>query len=270
MSGSSAYRLLDVGGTFIKCADGRQVPVCSDGSREEIAAALKEAIGPTGGLKGVGIAIPGPFDFEKGIFLMKHKFSAVYGLSFRELTQLQEHIVLKFHHDVNVLLRGAVRMLGLEKDNAALVTLGTGLGFTYSIRGQVQYNESGSPARNLWNIPLEGGGILEDRLSARGIREAYVRLTGDDTLSVHAIARRAYGGEDAALEVFSNLGCQLGEALEGPVQELKIDTLLVGGQIAKSLSLMLRPLQNRLEGIRIQPVPEGAVFEGLSILFENE
>ena len=47
-------------------------------------------------------------------------------------------------------------------------------------------------------------------------------------------------------------------------------TLLVGGQIANSLSLMLRPLQNRLEGIRILPVPEGAVFEGLSTLFENE
>ena len=44
----------------------------------------------------------------------------------------------------------------------------------------------------------------------------------------------------------------------------------MGGQIAKSLSLMLRPLQNRLEKVRILPVPERAVFEGLSSLFEND
>lgn len=270
MSYSEEYRLLDVGGTFIKRADGRQVPIRSDGSREEIASALKEAIGRPEGLKGVGIAIPGPFDYAGGIFRMKHKFSAVYGISFRELTQLPEDITLRFHHDVNAVLRGAIRMLGLERGNTALVTLGTGLGFAYSVDGQVQYNESGSPARSLWNIPLEDGGILEDRISARGIRTAYAGLTGDDTQSAYAIAQLAYGGDEAALEVFSDLGSRLGEALEDLLPELRIDTLLVGGQIAKSLSLMRRPLQNRLEGIRIQSVPDGAVFEGLSTLFVNE
>lgn len=269
MSCSSEYRLLDVGGTFIKCADGRQVPIHSDGNREEIAAALKQAIGPVEGLKGVGIAIPGPFDYAHGVFLMKHKFSAVHGVSFRELTQLPEDFVLRFHHDVNVLLLGAIRMLGLEKGNMALVTLGTGLGFACALDGSVRYNEMGSPEHSLWNIPLKDGGILEDRISARGIRTAYARRTGDASQSAQSIAKLAYGGDEAALEVFSDLGCQLGEALEDIVQELGIDTLLVGGQIAKSLSLMLRPLQNCIEGIRILPVPDGAAFEGLSTLFEE-
>ena len=270
MSCCSAYRLLDVGGTFVKCADGRQVPIPSDGSREAIVAALADAIGPIEGLKGVGIAIPGPFDYDRGIFLMKHKFPAVYGCSFRELARLPEHVELRCHHDVNAMLLGAIHSLGLEKGNTALVTLGTGLGFAYAVDGSVQYNEMGSPARSLWNLPLEGGGILEDEISARGIRAAYVRLTCNDKLSVHAIARRAYAGEEPALKVFSDLGDRLGEALEGIADELDTGTLLVGGQIANSLSLMLRPLQNRLEGIRILPVPEGAVFEGLSTLFENE
>ena len=270
MSCSSGYRLLDVGGTFIKCADGRQVPIPSDGSREAIAAALAGAIGPAEGLKGVGIAIPGPFDYAHGVFLMKHKFAAVYGCAFRDLVSLPASVELKCHHDVNAMLRGAIRLLGLEKGNTALVTLGTGLGFAYAVDGNVRYNEMGSPARNLWNLPLEGGGILEDRISARGVRAAYVRLTGNDKLSVQAIAQRAYAGEESALEVFSDLGDRLGEALAGPAGELAVDTVLVGGQIAKSLSLMIRPLQNRLEGIRVLPVPEGAVFEGLSTLFDNQ
>ncbi len=270
MSYSSAYCLLDVGGTFIKCADGRQVPIVSDGSREEIAAALNEAIGPTECLEGVGIAIPGPFNYAEGLFLMQHKFASVFGVSFRELTHLPEHIVLKFHHDVNITLRGAIRILGLEERNTALVTLGTGLGFAHAVNGKVRYNEMGSPARNLWNIPVEEGGILEDRISARGIRAAYVHKTGDSTSSVLTIARRAYEEEKAAREVFSDLGCQLGDALEDIMNELGLDTLLMGGQIAKSLNLILPSLQERLEGIRILPLPEGAVFEGLASLFENE
>ena len=141
--------LLDIGGTFIKCADGRQIPISSDGSREVIAAALRQAIGDVRGLKGVGVAVPGPFDFEKGIFRMEHKFAAVKGVSFRELVSIPESVPLKFGHDVNTLLDGAVRMRALRHINTALVTLGTGLGFSYALHGKVQCNEAGSPARSL-------------------------------------------------------------------------------------------------------------------------
>lgn len=267
MLNSKQYRLLDVGGTYIKCADGRQVPVSSDGNREVIAAAFKKAIGPTEGLKGIGVAIPGPFDFQGGVFHMEHKFASVKELSFRELAQVPENIELRFHHDVNALLLGAVRLLRLK--NAALVTLGTGLGFTYALDGKVQYNEKGSPARNLWNLPY-GKGILEDVISARGIRIAYARKTGDAGQSAYTIAKLAYAGVIPALEVYDNVGTLLGQALQEVLQDISLDTLLIGGQIAKSLSLMIRPLQNTLEGISILPAPGGAVFEGLSSLFESQ
>lgn len=267
---SSEYRFLDVGGTFIKCDDGRMVPIHSNGSREAIAASLTDAIGPAEGLRGLGIAIPGPFDYANGVFWMKHKFSSVYGCSFRDLAGLPESVELRCHHDVNATLRGTIHLLGLERKNTALVTLGTGLGFAYAIDGKVQYNELGSPLRSLWNLPLEGGGILEDRISSRGIRESYTSLTGNDKLSVRGIAGRAFEGDESALKVFSDLGDQLGKALAGPVNELDIDTVFLGGQIAKSMSLMIEPLQSSLKGIRILPVPEGAVFEGLSTLFDNK
>ena len=58
--------LLDGGGTFIKCSDGRCIPVPSAGSRDDIAAALRQAIGSQ---SKIAVAIPGPFDYEKGIFI---------------------------------------------------------------------------------------------------------------------------------------------------------------------------------------------------------
>lgn len=258
--------LLDIGGTFIKRSDGRQIPISSNGSRDGIVTALQKAIGPTDGLEGVGVAIPGPFDYQEGVFHMEHKFAAVKGESFRALAGTPDRVAFRFHHDVNAALLGAIRMLGLK--NAALVTLGTGLGFAYATDGRVQYNEKGSPARSLWNLPCKGG-ILEDVASARGIRIAYAQMTGDAFQTPSTIAKKAYAGEPAALAVYRNMGTLLGEQLRPLQEELGFTTLLMGGQISNSLSLFAANLQEALPGTTISPAPQGAVFEGLSSLFAD-
>lgn len=260
--------LVDIGGTFIKRSDGRQFPISSDGSREVIAETIRRAIGPADGLDGIGVAIPGPFDFEKGIFLMDHKFAAVKGVSFRELVSIPDSVPLKFGHDVNTLLDGAVRMLALRHINTALVTLGTGLGFAYALHGIVQRNAAGSPARSLWNLPWKEG-ILEDAVSARGIRIAYARKTGDGTQSAYSIANKAHDGDPTARDVYAHIGTLLGKALQEYVREQDIRMILFGGQIAQSLDLMMNPLQDTLPGIEMRHVPKNAVFEGLAGLFEN-
>ena len=62
--------LLDVGGTYVKCDDGRQVPIASGGDKLQIAGALRQAVGDTAGIGRIGVAIPGPVDYRKGIFQM--------------------------------------------------------------------------------------------------------------------------------------------------------------------------------------------------------
>ena len=255
--------LLDVGGTFIKCSDGRQIPIDSAGSRESIASSLRAAVGDA---EQVAVAIPGPFDYERGIFLMKHKFASVYGERFADLChseRSEESPSYRFLHDVNAPLLGAIKMLGLKEENVALVTLGTGLGFSYAVRGEIQVNENGSPARGLWNIPWEGG-ILEDRISARGICAAYGKAG-----TPYDIACKAYSGDPEAKEVYAQTGQLLGLSLRPLAEELSLSTVLMGGQISKSLSLMLEPVHSQLPGVRILQLPDGAVFNGLKALLES-
>ena len=261
--------LLDIGGTFIKRSDGRQFPARSGESKGDISDAIRKAIGPLRSVGGVGIAIPGPFDYKRGIFLMKHKYASVYGESFRTLAKLPASIEVKYHHDVNALLLGAIKLLNLTDKSVALVTLGTGLGFGYAIDGQVQYAPDGSPAMSLWNMPAPGGGILEDELSAKGICNAYTNATGEPSRSSLAVARMAYSGNPDAIEVYGRIGRRLGEVLSPIIKELGISTLLMGGQISKSLSLMSGSMQNELPGVEIHPVPETAVFVGLASLFDD-
>lgn len=262
--------LLDVGGTYIKCNDGRQIPAHSNGTKGDIADALRKAIGPLAGVTGIGVAIPGPFDYDRGIFLMKHKYAEAYGERFSVLAKLPARIPVKFHHDVNALLLGAIKLLGLQNSSTALVTLGTGLGFSYAIDGRVQYGPDGSPVRNLWNLPVDGGGILEDELSARGICNAYTNATGEKSRSALAVARMAYAGNEAALQVYAALGRRLGEVLGPILKELGISTLLMGGQISGSLELMSGPLKEELEDVQIIKAPDNSVFAGLESLFEEE
>ena len=263
--------LLDVGGTFIKSAGGTQIPSRSNGSREEIAHALQKAIGPADGLEGIGVSIPGPFDYNEGRFLMKHKFAAVYGERFEDLCNLGQSrkIQFKYLHDVNAPLLGAVKMLGLQDCNAALITIGTGLGFSYAVRGSVQVSYNGSPAFSLWNRPCKDG-ILEDVVSARGICAAYARSGGDISLSAKEISQRAYAGEQLALEVYGTMGSCLAQVLQDLARKLELDVLLFGGQVSSSLSLFEKPLRDVLGPVWIEAVPRGAVFEGLSSLFTNK
>lgn len=257
--------LLDIGGSFIKRADHSQVHIPSSGSREEIAAALREAISDCSGAGGIGVSIPGPFDYVRGIFLMRHKYTSAYGESFRELAGIKDDIRLRFMHDVNAPLLGALGMLGLK--DAALVTLGTGLGFSYAKDGRVQQGPDGSPAIKLWNRPW-GSGILEDIVSARGITGSYAHVSGEKGQSALSIALKARAGDVSAQQCYLQVGATLGEALKPVLDELGIHTLLAGGQISKSLDLMLPTLGPQLGDSEIIPLPEDAVFAGLSTLFD--
>lgn len=254
--------LLDIGGTFIKCSDGRQIPIDSAGSRDAIASALREAIGDA---SRVAVAIPGPFDYENGIFLMKHKFASVYGERFAELAG--RSCSYRFVHDVNAALMGEMK----GHENIALITLGTGLGFAYSLNGKVQSAPSGSPARAIYNIPC-GDGILEDYVSKRGITAAYARLGGNPSMSVREIADNARSGDHAALKAFSESASILAHYLGPVLRDLGISKVVLGGQISRSFDLMEKDLKHGLGPYVEVTASEdigGSVFRGISRLFDN-
>lgn len=242
--------LLDVGGTFIKCSDGRSIPIDSAAGRDAISASLREAVAPLSDASGeglsVGVCIPGPFDYREGVFLMKHKFASVYGEKFSDLAGLPAGVRTAFVHDVNAPLMG---LLSLRKElrvgTVALMTLGTGLGFSYAVDGKVQMNENLGPARSLYDRPYRDG-ILEDYVSRRAILKAYGRPVERD---VKEISQRARQGEAAAADAFLSAGRALAEGARPLLQELGVGRIFFGGQIARSFDLMEPAVREGLPGI---------------------
>lgn len=290
MKNNSRMILLDVGGTFIKSALGlpgkgavegtfESTPVSSDGSAEEIREAFRAAV--TGqmhraaedghDISAICVVMPGPFDYMKGIFLMKHKFAAVYGCSFRDIIGdvISEDIRLAFAHDVNGALKGALDICpDLRKGNVALSTFGTGLGFAYAVDGEIQMSPTGSPAVGIWNSPYEDG-ILEDYVSRRAILRFYAELGGvlADGEDVKEIADHARKGDSNALEAFRLAGRHYAAGAGKVLADLDIRRLLVAGQIAKSFDLMEKEIVEGLgEGIEVSVLDDiqGTVLKGLA------
>lgn len=265
--------LLDVGGTFVKggiadsagnLAEGQvwQVPVRSEGSKEEIfeslAESLRQGIAKSQdlGMRAAGLAatFPGPFDYNAGVPLMEHKFAAIYGMDLKEWIRgiAGERFGVSFVHDVNAQLSGEMfRGAATGFRNVCVITLGTGLGFAFSIDGRIQYSSTASPARSIYNMPYRDG-ILEDYVSKRGFLKAYRELTGKDEpdLTVKEIGRRAAAGDSAALKTFSEAASILASAVGPTLSEIGTECLLFGGQISRSFIFMEKTLREGLAGVR--------------------
>ena len=144
---------LDIGGTFIKSAlfsGGKllrklpQVPTCSAGTREDIEKSIRLAVRQAETFDRAAVSIPGPFDYSAGIFRMKHKFAAVDGCSFRDLSGGVDAVFL---HDANAFLLGELTFGSARGfSRAGGVTLGTGLGAAFAVDGKLLTNPAGSTA----------------------------------------------------------------------------------------------------------------------------
>lgn len=216
--------------------------------------------------------MPGPFDYGKGIFLMRHKFTAVYGEEFRTLADVPSCIDLRYTHDVNGMLSGEMAYgNGRGWSRVALVTLGTGLGFSMGIDGVIMKDETGSPKVSIFRQAFRDG-ILEDYASKRGFLSVYASK-GGSAETVKEMADLAFGGDEAAKGTFAEIGGIISSAIRGILTEYGIECLLFGGQISRSFSLMEDRVRTGLEQVgslrHIGTVSDfdNATFNGLRSLF---
>lgn len=284
--------LLDVGGTFVKSALGIagkgavegtfvSTPISSDGTADEIKASFREAVSVQmkraeecgSSIEAVCVALPGPFNYNEGIFMMKHKFAAVYGCTFREVLGdvITPEMRLAFVHDVNGALLGALTIdETLRNGNVALSTFGTGLGFAYSVDGDVKMSPAGSPERNMWDMPYSGK-ILEEFVSRRAILRFYAEAGGilGEGEDVKEISERARKGDEKALEAFRAAGRHYAAGAKDLLAELGITRLLFAGQISRSFDLMeseIRKGLGNMIGLSVLEDIQGTVLTGISSL----
>lgn len=214
-----------------------------------------EASGDLSAIAGASFAMPGPFDYAKGVSFMQHKLPYLFGLDLRQA--LADRFGWR-PGQVLFLNDAAAYMLGEIGAGAAkgfsrvvVLTLGTGVGSGFAIDGEVQTEGKGvPPGGEIWNVPYQGG-IVEDQISTRALKKAYRERKGQER-EVASIAHYAVGGEKEAVGVFEEFGKSLGVAIRQLLSDFDPDVVVLGGGIARSANLFLPATKAELAGTRME------------------
>lgn len=276
----------DVGGSHISAAvcwkEGYRLGtvVRANQPTEESSAAFLDVLYSLGvkasegvaGVQGAELAMPGPFDYEKGISWIKHKMAYLYGVNVSEALAARfgwKGSQVRFLNDAAAYLLGEVgagAARGVKR--VVCLTLGTGVGSGFAVDGRVMTEGKGvPPGGEIWNVHYQGG-IVEDKISTRAIKGAYQESKGQDR-EVASIAHYATGGEQAALAVFAKFGHDLGVAIKDLLTDFGPDVVVLGGGIARAAHLFFATTQAELEGtgieLRLAELADNAPLAGAGV-----
>lgn len=190
----------------------------------------------------IGVAMPGPFDYENGIALFKgvKKYDSLYGLDVGKILSESLHVERKsiiFINDAVAFLRGemaAGAAAGVER--AIGITLGTGLGSASNCSGTViDVNRAALPF-------LEQH--AEEYLSTRWFLGRYEALTGLNIKNVEELIDTA----EPALKnrIFDEFATNLANFLNDFIADENPDVLVIGGNIARAWDHFMPRLEQKI------------------------
>ena len=282
---NSCVLVYDVGGSHISAAvchagDYRLGPVVKASHSERqtseafvdvLVSLAEQATASTGGVQGASVAMPGPFDYAAGVSWMKHKLPYLYGVDLRQALAARfgwQPGQVRFLNDAAAYLLGEVGAGAARGATRAVgITLGTGIGSAFAVNGRVVAEGAGvPPGGEIWNVPYQGG-IVEDQLSSKAIRQIDEQRTGQQR-EVAAIAAAA-ATDTVASEVFAEFGRRLGRAMKSLFTDFGPDVIVVGGGIARSAHLFLPFAQEQMKGsavaLRVSALGDSAPLVGAGV-----
>ena len=250
---SGVVGALDIGGTHVSGGRIRlepadverriREPLPDDASREQLLRAIVGAARAVTSSEApeLGVAVPGPFDYEAGVSLIEHKLTPLYGIDLR--AELAAGVCLDPRNVVFLNDAAAFGLgewwAGAAQGHARVIgiTLGTGLGSAFIEDGRIVRSGAGVPeGGELYALTFRGAPV-ERRISRAAVLERFGSdpKTGPD---VEAIAALARGEDDRARRVLEQLATDLGEFLDPHVRAFGATCVVVGGSIAQAWDLL--------------------------------
>jgi glucokinase len=197
----------------------------------------------------LGLAMPGPFDYENGTCLIKglDKYESLYGLNIKQL--LSEKLGIKktdilMMNDASCFLQGELYAGAVCGCNHVIgVTLGTGLGSATCHDGKIFDGD-------LYCTAFKDG-ITEDYLSSRWFVKRYEELSGNKVNDAKEVSEKITTDLSAQI-VFNEFGINLGEVLVNYINKHMAETVVMGGNIMNAWDLFISKTKQILSTL---PIP---------------
>ncbi|MCW8850807.1 MAG: ROK family protein, partial [Melioribacteraceae bacterium] len=223
-------------------------------------------------IEGIGVGVPSVVDVEKGIVYDVQNIPAWDEVNLKEILEAKFNVPVYINNDANCFVVGEKYFgIGQKYESIVGLIIGTGLGAGYYFHnrlfmgancgageiGMVQYKES----------------IFEDYCSGRFFNK-YYNVNGDELLAL------AEKGDKKALEIFSEFGVHVGNAITIIIYMLDPKVIVLGGSVSKSYKYfknrMLSVLKNipyatsvKNLKIEVSSLPQIAVLGAAALYLES-
>jgi len=207
------------------------------------ATARKLTLGPTAW----GVAMPGRFDYQRGIgrFAGVGKFSALAGVDVGSALAagIGDGVRLRFSNDADAFAVGEWLAGGEPRPRRLVgITLGTGVGTGFVDNGTVVTSgDTVPPEGSAYRLTIAGR-PLEDTASSRAVLAAYDEASRPDAgaqiSNVRALTELARAGDRTASVIFHRAWAEAARALAPYVTAFGTEVIVVGGSIAQSWDLV--------------------------------
>ena len=203
---------------------------------------ISEALSGSGVTK-IGIAMPGPFDYDKGISYIHNnkKHEALYGLNVKELLAEKIQVPvenIRMLNDAASFLKGEV-FAGVAQgyDTVIGLTLGTGL-------GTAKLTDGVAEDANLWQSPFLDS-IAEEYLSERWMTKRYYELSGINVVNVKELSG-FYTTSNTVKTVFKEFAHNLAAFTAEFIKATNPQIIVLSGDISRVSDCFLPAFKTQL------------------------
>lgn len=246
--------------------------------------AVAESVSRVPGKKitGIGFAMPGPFDYVKGISYIKGvaKYENLYGVNVGKAISanlgLGNNTSIRYINDASAFAVGEA-WAGSAKnyERSVSITIGTGFGSAF-IADKIPVCDGPQVPRIgcVYHLPYKEG-IADDYFSTRWFLRQYKEITGRDVSGVKELA--SLSAEDETVRgLFTEFGEKSARFLAPWLKIFEAEILVIGGNISNAWDLFGKIFQRTLReenwngDVALSELKEEAALFGSAYLFDEK
>jgi predicted NBD/HSP70 family sugar kinase len=221
---------------------------------------LEEVGRPSDDVRGIGVGVPGPVEFDSGRPVNPPIMPGWDGFPIPDWFADRYSAPVLVDNDVNIMARGEHWMHWRETEHLLLIKVGTGIGCGIVADGHIHRGARGA-AGDIGHIRATSDENVVCRCGNIGCLEALAggqalaqRLTdaGEDAAHSRDVVRLVRAGHAGAIRMVRDAGRTLGEVLAGTVNFFNPAVIVIGGDLAEAHAQLLAGVR---EGIFSRSLP---------------
>lgn len=193
------------------------------------------------GIKGMGVGIPGIYDYKKNKIITLPNLPVLNDLNLATRLEKKYNLPVKIDNDAHCfVLAESLIGVGKKYNNIFGLTLGTDVGSGWFRDGKIYHGQYKSFCE-ITRMVIEAPKNLE--ILYQSIVKADAR----------GLAEKAYRGDSQAVQDFKNLGYYLGLACANVVNLLDPEIIVIGGQVTGSSDLFFPEIKRVVTELVMHP-----------------